>query len=950
VNGGRWKQIEDCYHAVMERPVPERAAFLAQACANDSGLRREVESLLAHEGGADELLESPAWDQITHIDETGTFAPGALAAGSMMAEYRIAGKLGAGGMGEVYRAIDTKLQREVALKVLAPEFAQNSAWMSRFQREARVLASLNHPHIAAVYGLEESDGQRAIAMELVEGPTLAERMARGRVPIPEALAIARQMAEALEYAHEKGIVHRDLKPANVKLRPDGVVKVLDFGLAKAIDSNEAPAVTATGAGIIMGTPAYMAPEQAAGLPVDRRADIWAFGVVLFEMLAGRQIYARKTMLETLAAVARDDPQWDELPTETPVEIRRLLRRCLDRDGKKRLRDIGEARITIEAVLAGETEPIEARQKRRPWLAWSVAALLAGCLAPVAILHFREKPPAPSAIMRFDIPAPEGGYFCLSPDGRKVAYQALGGRLWVRSLESGESRDLAGDIGGAPFWSPDSLFVGYPSHEGKFFKKIEATGGPSQTVASLRGSWGGGAWNRDGTIVFSDMPAGLFRVPASGGVPVQITALDPVRHELQHWGPSFLPDGRHFVYLRYSTDEGKSAIYLGSVDAKPEQQSSRPLVTSTRAPGYAPSADPATGYLLFVREETLMAQPFDNRRLELTGQPAPVAEQMNVTTTGGGFSASDNDVLVFRRSTATERQFSWYDREGKILGTVGEPGDYEGMALSPDGKQVAVSKRNGKSANLWLLDIGRGAATRFTFGAASDTFPRWSPDGSAIIFSSNRNGANNLYRKPANGTRDEELLLKSDEDNTPTSWSGDGRFLLYTVRNPNPKSHGEIWVLPLDGGKKPVPFLITEFDEISARFSPDGHWVAYASNESGQSEVYVRSFSINSAGTAVEAGGKWQISNGIGEQPHWRGDGRELYYRSPTDGNVMAVEIATNPSFRHGVPKTLGVTTTRSLGTFAWDAAPDGERFLKLAFKNGPAPFTFVLNWQGALKK
>jgi serine/threonine protein kinase len=441
MNADRWTQIEDCYHAAMERPIPERAGFLAQACANDSELRREVESLLAHEGQADELLESPAWNHVAPSDETGTISSGALSAGSMMAEYRIAGRLGAGGMGEVYRATDTKLQREVALKVLAPEFAQNAAWMSRFQREARVLASLNHPHIAAVYGLEESGGVRAIAMELVEGPTLAERMERGRIPIPEALAIARQIAEALEYAHEKGIVHRDLKPANVKLRPDGVVKVLDFGLAKAAvpegATKESPAVTATGAGVIMGTPAYMAPEQAAGLPVDRRADIWAFGVVLFEMLVGRQLYARRTTLETLAAVARDDPQWDELPGETPAEIRRLLRRCLDRNAKSRLQAIGEARIAIEAVLAGKTPFLEGTPvggARRLWLGWIVAAvatLLAAGLAPVAILHFREKPSAPAASFRFQMPPPGNAtlqvFLNLSPDGRKLAF-IVGNRL------------------------------------------------------------------------------------------------------------------------------------------------------------------------------------------------------------------------------------------------------------------------------------------------------------------------------------------------------------------------------------------------------------------------------------------------------------------------------------------------------------------------------------------
>jgi hypothetical protein len=392
----------------VQWPRDERTEFLAPACAADSERRPEVESLPVRDRQPDRLLESPAWSRITPRDETGSRALGMLSAGSLMAEYRIVGELGSGGMGEVYRATDTRLEREVALKVLAAGFAHDSAWISRFQHEARVLASLNHPHIAAIYGLEESAGLRAIAMELVEGPTLAERMARGRIPIQESLAIAQQIAEALEYAHEKGIVHRDLKPPNVKLRPDGVVKVLDFGLAKAADSDEMPAVTA--AGIILGTPAYMPPEQAGGLPVDRRADIWAFGVVLFEMLAGRQVYARKTTLETLAAVARDEPKWDELPKETPAVIVRLLRRCLDRNPKSRLRDIGEARIAIEAALGGETSLREGAPApggiRRPCLAWGVAAVLAVGLATVSFLHFGERPLNPAGPVPVQVSPPE----------------------------------------------------------------------------------------------------------------------------------------------------------------------------------------------------------------------------------------------------------------------------------------------------------------------------------------------------------------------------------------------------------------------------------------------------------------------------------------------------------------------------------------------------------------
>ena len=705
-------------------------------------------------------------------------------------------------------------------------------------------------------------------------------------------------------------------------------------------------MAATQAGLIMGTAAYMSPEQASGKAVDKRADIWSFGVVLWELLTGHRLFGGETVTLTLAEVLRGPIDFGQLPRETPAAIRGLLRRCLDRNPKNRLRDIGEARIAIEAALAGETiesAPVLGETRRR-WLAWGVAAALAVGMAPIAFRHFREKPPAPAATVRFQIPAPEGS-LSLSPDGR-MATVGVGDRLWVHSLESGESRDLAAG-GGATFWSPDSRFIGYASD--RKLMKIAAGGGAPQTVTDLRtGIWGGGAWNRDDVIVFGDRPVGLFRVPASGGVPVQITALDPARHENSQYGPSFLPDGRHFIYLRSSADEGKTAIYLGSVDAKPEQQSAQPLVTGNSQAVYTPSADPSAGYLLLVRAGTLMAQPFDNRRLELKGQAAPVAERVSDIRSGAiwvYFSASANDVLAFPRSFATDRQFTWYDREGKVLGTIGEPGAYGAPELSPEGTRVAVTKlgAGADSGNIWLLDLSRGgASTRFTFGSRLDSYPVWSPDGSRIIFSSNRDGHYNLYQKPANGGKDEELLLSSSEDKRATSWSRDGRFVLY--QSTNPKTKNDIWVLPLEGDRKPVPFLITEFTEGQSRFSPDGHWVAYNSDESGRFEVYVRPFSMNSGGTAVEAGGKWQISNGGGRMPRWRGDSRELYYHS-VDGRLMAVEIATKPAFRAGNPQPLGLVTST-----LWDSAADGRRFLNLATKGGSQPFTAVLNWQAGLKK
>ncbi len=586
--------------------------------------------------------------------------------------------------------------------------------------------------------------------------------------------------------------------------------------------------------------------------------------------------------------------------------------------------------------------------------WALVCVLAVALASIVFLYFREKSPPPATLVRFQIPVPENAslLFNLSPDGRSLAFIA-GDRLWVHSLEPGESHDLTASDSHIPFWSPDSRFVGY-LFQGKL-KKIEVAGGPPQTVADLHANvWGGGTWNQHDFIIFS-VGRALFRVPASGGVPVPITALDPARQETGHAGPSFLPDGRNFVYARWSTDEEKSAVYLGSVDAKPEQQNRKPLVASNWQPAYAASVDPNTGYLLFVREGALMAQTFDNLRLALKGQATPVAEHLNDNGGGTGgyaaFTASANGVLAFQRSAAP--QLTWYDREGTALRSVGEPSDYQGLALSPDGMRLAVTKLKGANAvtaSIWLLDLARGgASTRFTFGSARARNPVWSADGSRIIFSSDRDGPWNLYQKSANGATDEEALLKSGEEKYPTSWSRDGRFLLYTVVHPKTKS--DIWVLPLEGYGKPVPFLITEFSEHWARFSPDGHWVAYTSDESGHDEIYVRSFSMNSAQTAVEVGAKWPISSGFGTDSRWRADGRELYYRSRS-GGLLAVDIATNPAFRAGNPRPLGGSTFagQTLYGWLWDSSADGRRFLRLATQSGPQSYSVVLNWQTGLKK
>jgi Tol biopolymer transport system component/tRNA A-37 threonylcarbamoyl transferase component Bud32 len=852
----------------------------------------------------------------------------AFKAGDKLGPYEILAPLGAGGMGEVWKARDTRLNRDVAIKVSQERFSD------RFEREARAVAALNHPHICQLYDV----GPNYLVMELIEGTPL-----KGPLSIEKAVEYAGQILDALDAAHQKGITHRDLKPANILLTKQGI-KLLDFGLAKQTGIKESDATLTqalTSQGQILGTLQYMSPEQLQGKEADARSDLFSFGCVLYELLTGTRAFDGSSAASVIAAIIEREPA--PMPAATPVD--RILKRCLAKDPDQRFQTARDLKAAL--IWALEQLATAVTRQRSSKLPWAAAGVLGVGLTTLSLLYFREKPIAPATPLRFQIQAPEnttlGPSFIVSPDGRKLAFVTGGPRLWVHFLETGESRDLA--AGTAPFWSADSRFLGYPSEHK--IKKIQATGGPPQTVADYSGGWRGAAWNQDDVIVFGAGSSGLFRVPASGGVPVQITALDPARQEFDHWKPSFLPDGRHFVYLRHSAEGAKSAIYLGSVDAKPEQQSSKPLVASPLGPVYAPSADPGIGYLLFMREGTLLAQPFDNRRLELKGEATSVAEQIAESAGGGpygAFSASTTDVLVFQRGPSSDRQPTWYDREGKVLGIAGEPGDYQDLVLSPDGTRVALIKKSGQASNIWLLDLSRETNTRFTSGSAIDVSPVWSPDGSRIVFSSNRDGGYNLYQKPLNGVKDVEVLLKSSENKNATDWSRDGRFLLYD--RSDPKTKAGISVLPMMGDKKPVPFTTQEVNEIDASFSPDGHWVAYVSDESGGFEVYVRSFSLNSVGTAVEARGKWQVSNGPGRGPTWRRDGRELYYSSGK--KLMAVEITTSPVFRAGKPQPLGVVIPQGA---VWDSTADGKRFLVLApMTSKPEPYTVVLNWQTGLKK
>ena len=958
-----WEQVALLHRAALQQEESRRAAFLHDACAGDEDLRGEVESLLAYEGKAENFMEVPALDVVVkQLAESQALAV-IQKSGTKLGPYEILAPLGAGGMGEVYRASDSKLNRDVALKILPAVFTHDAERMTRFRREAQVLASLNHPNIGSIYGLEECNNLRALVLELVEGPTLADRIIGGAIPLEEALAIARQIAEAVAYAHEKGVTHRDLKPANIKITPEGNVKVLDFGLAKVLqgpkdlesDPSRSPTYgnPTTLEGMILGTAAYMSPEQAKGKPVDKRADIWAFGVVLYELLTGVHLFQRDTMSDTLAAVLKEEPDWNRIP----ARVRPLLQHCLEKDPKRRLRDIGDMHLLLETASV----PVETH---RPWLAWGAVVVFVVALAALSLIHFRERPLV-SAPVQFQISSSgsllEGDAFAVSPDGRHLAFAATGSdgvtHLWIRDLDSLQVRVLSDShpvtlkprrVVPPFFWSDDSRFIGFQA-AGKL-AKIESSGGPAQTLCDVQGTVVGGSWNRDGAIVFADNTRGLMQVSAAGGVASPLTTFDPSRKEVVHVLPSFLPDGRHFLYLRASSIPENSGVYVGSLNTKPEEQDSRRLLATTSGPVYAPSSDSDSGHVLFLRQGTLMAQPFDARRLELSGEAVPVAEQVGSVLDYGFFSASGNGVLVYRSGAGLDYQLTWFDRQGRVLAKVAEPGRYNSLAISPDGRRVAVSRTNPENTpnwDVWLLDVGRNTSTRLTYEQVRATFPVWSADGNSVIFDSIRGGEVNLYLKLASGAGDEQRLLKSDAGyKYATSSSRDGRFMLYTVEKPETKT--DLWVLPMQGDRKPTPLLRTEYNERSGQFSPDGHWIAYISDESGSDEIYVREFSSGSAQGFGDAAGKWLISKGGGTDPRWRADGKELFYVA-SDGKLLSVDISDKPVFKAGASRPLFQLPPGFIGA---DVTSDGGRFLVgvPVAQTATVPFTVVLNWQTTLKK
>ena len=885
-----------------------------------------------------------------------------LTIGTRLGPYEILAALGAGGMGEVYRARDTRLQRDVAIKVLPSHVSGDLELRERFEREARTVAALNHRHICTVHDVGHQDGIDFLVMEYLDGDTVAARLAKGALPLDQALRHAIEIADALDKAHRAGIVHRDLKPGNIILTKSGA-KLLDFGLAKVTPAvvaasglSVAPTLQTpvTMQGTILGTLQYMAPEQIEGQEADARTDIFAFGAVLYEMVTGKKAFEGKTQASLIGAILKDDPPpISTLQPLTPASLDRIVTTCLAKDPDDRwqtardlLRELQWS--TESAVTAAAPAAARRRSSLRLWTTVGAASCAAALLAFGASLYVRSSVPPP-VITRLDVvtpPTSDAFSFAISPDGRQLTFVANGeksSQLWVRRLDQITAQPLTGTDGASfPFWAPDARAIGFFA-DGKL-KRIDLAGGAPQVLADV-GQGRGGTWSSDGVIVFGQAsPGALMRVMATGGTPVQITRVAPGQGS--HRFPQFLPDGRRVLFSMAAGRQQTFGVYVVSLDGG---EPTRVLPAETAA-AYAPS-----GYLLLVRQGVLLAQRFDATHATLAGEPIPLAQ--SVGTDDGffhsAFSVSATGVLAYRAGEANRRQLAWVDRAGKVLGTIGSPDEDSlgGPELDADGQRVAVNRTVSGNTDVWLINVGRGVASRFTFDAAIDSSPVWSPDGSQVVFRSGRNGVYDLFVKPAGGAADERPLLVNAQSKNPVDWSRDGRVLLYSAQDL--KTGSDLWALPMTGDRKPFPVVQSSFDEIEGQFSPDGRWLAYASNESGSYEIYVRPFQ----GT----GGKWQMSTAGGRQPRWGRDGRELFYVTP-DNSLMAVPIRAAPGAQTvdaGAPVAL-FTSRLASGANIYAAgysamaqyavAADGRFLMNVANDAVASPITVVLNWDAALKK
>jgi serine/threonine-protein kinase len=991
----RWQRVKALFQAAVERPADERDAFLA-AATDDEGLRRDVNSLLLADTSDLSFLDRLPVPSSAELANPLTTASASMAdrvgrpvlpSGFRVGHYEIVAPLGAGTMGEVYRACDTKLRRDVALKVLPELFALDPDRVARFNREAQVLATLNHQNIATIHGLEDSNGIQALALELVDGPTLEERIAGEPMSLAETLTIAQQIAEALEAAHGKGIIHRDLKPANIKIARSGVVKVLDFGLAKVWDGaplNElagSPRLTATTLGdrIILGTPAYMSPEQARGQLLDRRTDLWSFGCVLYEMLTGRPPFAENTISDTLAAVLEHDPDLTLLAVDTPLPIRRLLRRCLKKDRRARLDSAADARLELDDALAGtDAETRVPSATPSPRISPVVIAALAGAaITAMLAAWMRVAPPAPPLPARFAIVPPAmpplnvsgpSRDLAFSPDGRHLVYRAggsitFGGLLRVRAIDQIDARPLAEITNAyAPFFSADGQWIGF--FEKAELKKVSITGGPIITIAPITGGPLGASWGADGTIVYAtdDQDSGLWRVSAGGGEPRVLTMPDPAQQETDHVFPSVLPDGRGVLFTIRTAAQGDS----GQVAVFDFQTGERK--TLVRGASQAESVEHPAGpgpsrYLIYATTGTLRAVQFDPVRLDIVGDPVTVVEQVMMKPSGAAnYAVSRSGTLIYMPRGVTDqtplRSLVWVDRNGHEEPISAPPRRYGPPRISPDGTRLALTINDQGNTEIWIWDFARENLRRLTFAPGMDSMPVWTRDGRRIVFMSDRSGTLNFYSQAADGTGSIDRLTMSAHPQWSTSVTSDGMRLFGFDLGPGRAPDVIVVHLGGSGSKLPVrtaqgakgtPVVESLFRGAFPDVSPDGRYVAYQSNETGRDQVYVRSF-------PVVAEGVWQVSTGGATRPVWARSGRELFYLDES-GALIAVPVRTSgATLVVGGPTILfDATYVESNPARHYDVSPDGQRFVMLKERAvdpsaTPASMVVFQNWMEQLEQ
>ena len=891
-----------------------------------------------------------------------------LTPGHRLGPYEVIAPLGSGGMGEVFRARDSRLGRDVAVKVLPAAFAADPERLARFEREARLLASLSHQNIAGIHGLEELDGHRHLILELVEGETLAARIARGPLPIDEALDVGRQIAAGLDAAHEAGIVHRDLKPGNVMLTPAGDVKVLDFGLARGGGSagsstdqglSASPTMTyaATMAGVILGTAAYMSPEQARGRPVDRRTDIWSFGCVLYECLTAQSLFIGETISDTIAKILEREPDWKLLPEKTPLRVRELLRRCLEKDARKRQRDAGDIKIEIDEILAaGLTSSgtmatpagsaISIGRANSPRLAWGIAALSLLAAAAALVVPRLTPPAPPPPPIRTLIPSPPGAFIggavpadaAYSPDGTMIVFAASDSldrrHLWLRPLGALEAKLIpmteVGDDG-LPFWSPDSRRIGF--FAGGKLKTISLDGGSPQTVCDAPDGRGG-TWNSNGVILFSPTSGGpLQRVAASGGKPETALPLDAPAGETAQRFPRFLPDGSHFTFASLPARDGEIGTWIGQLGSSER----RLLISATSSAVVIPPSR-----VVFTRGQSLMAQRCSPSSWKLQGEPVSIGDSpTNLRTTGTNpVSSSDRGDIVYPTSNPRLLHLEWMSPSGKSLGRLRVPeANWFLPSLSPDDRLVAML-RGGESreTNLWIVDPARGTATPISTEGNLTALPHWTPDGREIVYAANRGGRQDFYARRTTGSYDERLVYEDKNlFKSPEAISPDGRWLLFSTLNP--ATQRDLWYVPLNGGEA-KPILAGPGEQWRASFSPDGRWLAYDSDESGRQEIYVTSF--------PDAATKFQVSTGGGSNPRWIAKTWEIGYPTPT-GRAMRATVTPGPTLDIAEPREIGDFSTNFWGG---DITSDGQRFLALRANESTigTSLTLLTNWSSLLEE